>query len=70
MFLKGASGLYDIQARRLADTESYSFHLAREEESGRWHLAQIAASRKYKGGLERAALILRRLATTAELFDA
>ncbi|QCT39739.1 hypothetical protein FBF31_01420 [Candidatus Saccharibacteria bacterium oral taxon 955] len=70
MFLKGASGLYDIQARRLADTESYSFHLAREEESGRWHLAQIAASRKYNGGLERAAFILRRLATTAELFDA
>lgn len=34
MFLKGASGLYDIQARRLADTESYSLHLAREKESG------------------------------------
>ena len=44
MLLKGASGLYDIQARQLADTESYSFHLAREEESGQWHLAQIAAT--------------------------
>lgn len=69
MILDRGSVRYQVGGKPVAKTDSYRVYVCEDAASGRRYLLQVATSVAGNGGLDRAQFLLKKLGSTAELFE-